>query len=156
MFKNGARSDPANYHPVSLICVICKLAEHVLCTHIRGHLDKYGILTSANYGFRSHHSYESQLLLTPHDLLEQHDQGHYADVGILDFSIFHLILCDTDALWTNSESTASKGKCNPGLKPSSQASATCTVWWSQLRILCCHIQSSSRYSFGSSTVSASH
>ena len=37
VFKKGSRSDPANYRPVSLTCILCKLMEHVLCTHIRGH-----------------------------------------------------------------------------------------------------------------------
>ena len=86
VFKKGARSNPANYRPVSLTCIVCKLTEHVLCTHIRSHLDKHGILTPANHGFRSRHSCESQLLLTTHDLLKQRDQGYTVDVGILDFS----------------------------------------------------------------------
>jgi len=41
VFKKGARSDPANYRPVSLTGIVCKLTEHVLCMHIRSHLDKY-------------------------------------------------------------------------------------------------------------------
>jgi len=86
VFKSSARCDPANYCPISLICIVCKLAEHILSSHIRQHLDKYGILTSANRGFRSRHSCESQLLLTTHDLLKKRDQGHSIDVGILDFS----------------------------------------------------------------------
>ena len=52
VFKKGGRSDPANYRPVSLTCIVCKLAEHILCTHIRGHLHDKGILTPANHGFR--------------------------------------------------------------------------------------------------------
>ena len=51
VFKKGGRSDPANYRPVSLTCIVCKLAEHILCSHIRGHLDEQGILTPANHGF---------------------------------------------------------------------------------------------------------
>ena len=86
VFKGGARCDPANYRPISLTSVVCKLAEHVLSTHIRGHLDQFGILTPANHGFRSKHSCESQLLLTTHDLLKHRDLGHSIDVGILDFS----------------------------------------------------------------------
>ena len=86
MFKKGARSDPANYRPVSLTCILCKLLEHVLCTHVRGHLDKHGILSPENHGFRSRHSCETQLLLTTHDLMQQRDLGHQVDVAILDFS----------------------------------------------------------------------
>jgi len=86
VFRSGARCNPANYCPISLTCIVCKLAEHILSSHIRQHLDKCGILTSANRGFRSRHSCESQLLLTTHDLLKKRDQGHSIDVGILDFS----------------------------------------------------------------------
>ena len=69
VFKKGTRSDPANYRPVSLTCILCKLMEHTLCTHIRGHLDKHGILSEANHGFRSKHSCKSQLLLTTYGLI---------------------------------------------------------------------------------------
>jgi hypothetical protein len=86
VFKKGNRSDPANYRPVSLTCILCKSLEHIFCTHIRKHLDKYGILTSANHGFRAKHSCESQLLLTTHDILKHRDEGKQIDVTILDFS----------------------------------------------------------------------
>ena len=86
VFKKGARSDPANYRPVSLTSIACKLLEHCICTHIRGHLDYHGILTPANHGFRKKHSCETQLLLTTHDLLRLRDEGHQVDVAILDFS----------------------------------------------------------------------
>jgi len=86
VFKGGARCDPANYRPISLTSVVCKLMEHDLSTHICGHLDRFGILTPANHRFCSKHSCESQLLLTTHDLLKHRDQGHSIDVGILDFS----------------------------------------------------------------------
>ena len=86
IFKKGSRNDPANYRPVSLTCIVCKLTEHIICTHLRGHLDRHGILTPTNHGFRSGHSCESQLLLTTHDLMKQRDLGHKVDVGILDFS----------------------------------------------------------------------
>lgn len=62
------------------------MMEHVLCTHIRGHLDTHGILTPANHGFRGKHSCETQLLLTTHDILSKRDQGKRVDVVILDFS----------------------------------------------------------------------
>ena len=62
------------------------MMEHVLCTHIRGHLDTHRILTPFNHGFRSKHSCETQLLLTTHDLLTERDKGKRVDVIILDFS----------------------------------------------------------------------
>ena len=85
VFKKGDRSSPANYRPVSLTCIACKLMEHILCTHIRAHLDHHQILAPENHGFRSRHSCETQLLLTTHDLLKERDNGKQIDVAILDF-----------------------------------------------------------------------
>ena len=86
VFKKGDRSSPANYRPVSLTCIASKLKEHILCTHIRGHLDTHQILSPCNHGFRSKHSCETQLLLTTHDILKERDRGKQIDVAILDFS----------------------------------------------------------------------
>ena len=86
VYKKGNRNDPANYRPVSLTCILCKTLEHIFCTHIRGHLDKHGILTPANHGFRAQHSCETQLLMTTHDILRHRDVGKQVDITILDFS----------------------------------------------------------------------
>ena len=34
VFKKGNTHNPANYRPVSLTCVVCKLLEHIICKHI--------------------------------------------------------------------------------------------------------------------------
>ena len=45
VFKNGDRSNPGNYRPVSLTCVCSKLLEQVIIySHIFLHLKKYNIL----------------------------------------------------------------------------------------------------------------
>ena len=77
---------PENYRPVSLTCVSCKLFEHILCRHIRNHLDRHGILTPLNHGFRTKHSCETQLLLTLQDLMTYRDQKDQIDIAVLDFS----------------------------------------------------------------------
>ena len=86
IFKKGTRNDSANYRPVSLTSIICKVAEHIIWSHVRDHLDENQILSDANHGFRQGHSCETQLLLTTHDLLKHHDRRHQVDVGIPDFS----------------------------------------------------------------------
>jgi hypothetical protein len=40
LFKKGKKSDPANYRPVSLTSVTCKLLEHILFRHLMNHLEK--------------------------------------------------------------------------------------------------------------------
>ena len=50
------------------------------------HLEVHNILLDTQFGFRSKHSCESQLLLTTTDLAKAIDRGLQTDIGILDFS----------------------------------------------------------------------
>lgn len=86
VFKKGDRHNPANYRPISLTSIPCKLLEHIVCRHIFTHLDSHNILTNLNHGFRSGFSCETQLLTTTHDLLSSFDQKKQVDVAVLDFS----------------------------------------------------------------------
>ena len=85
-YKKGDRHTPANYRPISLTAVSCKLLEHIICRHIMAHRENYKILTNLNHGFRSGFSTETQLLTTTNDLLKSFDKGRQTDMAILDFS----------------------------------------------------------------------
>ena len=50
IYKKGDRNLPENYRPISLTCVCCKLLEHIICTHIRHHLDTQNILSKLQHG----------------------------------------------------------------------------------------------------------
>ena len=77
----------ANYRPISLTCIACKLMEHVVVTHMRRHLEHHSAITELQHGFRSKHSCETQLLLTIQDLIDQKDKPkHQNDILVLDFS----------------------------------------------------------------------
>ena len=86
IFKKGNRHLASNYRPVSLTSVPCKLLEHIICSHIRGHLDRYNILSPLQHGFRGGHSCESQLLLTLQDLMCWRDRKVQVDLAVLDFA----------------------------------------------------------------------
>ena len=86
VFKKGDRNKAENYRPVSLTSVACKLLEHIICRHLRNHLERHNILTDRNPSFRSGYSCETQLITTLHDLFESCDAGKQTDVVILDFS----------------------------------------------------------------------
>jgi hypothetical protein len=88
IFKKNNRHDPANYRPVSLTVVSCKLLEHIVCKHILTHLQSHGLLTDLQHGFRSGHSCETQLLITLHDIMQMYDSKSkkQVDIIILDFS----------------------------------------------------------------------
>ena len=87
VYKKGPVYEASNYRPVSLTCIPCKLMEHVICSNMRAHFDRYGALTPLNHGFRSKHSCETQLLLTTHDFSNNLSKSKsQTDVVVLDFS----------------------------------------------------------------------
>ena len=86
IYKKGDKTNPANYRPISLTSVVCKVMEHILASHIMQYLDTNNILLDTQFGFRSKHSCETQLLLTTTDLAKAIDKNLQTDVGILDFS----------------------------------------------------------------------
>ena len=69
-----------------LTSLACKLLEHIICRHLRNHLERHNILTDRNQGFRSDYACETQLITTMHDLLESYDAEKQREVVILDFS----------------------------------------------------------------------
>ena len=86
IFKKGDTNIPANYRPVSLTCVCCKILEHVIVRQIVHHYERHNILTNHQHGFRAKHSCVSQLITTVHDLLTNHDESVQTDIIVLDFS----------------------------------------------------------------------
>ena len=63
--KKGNRAALAcNYRPVSLICVPCKLSEHM------AHLDEYKLLSDRQHPFRKRHSCETQFTIVINDWLK--------------------------------------------------------------------------------------
>ena len=61
LFTKSDRSLACNYRPVSLICVPCKLLEHIVCSNIMAHLGEYKLLSDRQHAFRKGHSCETQL-----------------------------------------------------------------------------------------------
>ena len=61
IFKKGSPSDPANYRPISLTCVACKLLETGIKTNLLNHLLR-NVISSSQHGFLSRKSTTTQLL----------------------------------------------------------------------------------------------
>ena len=57
IFKNvGERSTATDYHPVSLLSVVTKIFEKLVNNRIVDHLEKCGLFSNLQYGFRSSQS----------------------------------------------------------------------------------------------------
>ncbi len=81
VFKNGNRSAPVNYRPISLTAVCCKVLEHVVFRSIMQHLQEHDILNMYQHGFRSGHSCETQLLTVAEDTLKALDRREQVDLS---------------------------------------------------------------------------
>ena len=67
VFKSDIKSNPANYRPISLTCICCKIMEHIVLSHMAKHLSVNNILIDEQHGFRKRLSCETQLISTIHD-----------------------------------------------------------------------------------------
>ena len=86
VFKKGDKSLAANYRPISLTCILCKVLEHILASNIVKHLDGQGILYDLQHGFREKRSCETQLIMLIEDLARGASVGKQTDIILLDFS----------------------------------------------------------------------
>jgi len=86
VYKKGNRSDPANYRPISLTAVCCKIMEHVIVSSVMNHLDNHQALHPNQHGFRKGLSCETQLIEFSHALLQTMHSGHQTDIVVLDFA----------------------------------------------------------------------
>ena len=85
IFKKGIRSDPGNYRPVSLTCVLCKILESFVRDAIVKHMDDYDLYSENQHGFRKKRSCITQLLEVMEILTDCIDAGQQIDIVYLDF-----------------------------------------------------------------------
>ena len=86
LYKKGDKTCPANYRPVSLTSITCKLLEHIVHSSIMDHFDQFQILTECQHGFRQKRSCESQLIETCRDFIQTIEDKKQTDAILLDFS----------------------------------------------------------------------
>ena len=99
VYKKGKKSDPANYRPISLTSIPCKLLEHIITSAIMNHGKKHNLLYSLQMGFRDKRSCESQLIGFIDDIVNMLQGGDQTDVIVMDFSkafdkVNHSLLVD--------------------------------------------------------------
>ena len=86
IFKKGDKSSAANYRPISLACILCKMLEHIMASHMVKHLDKHDLLYDLQHGFRAKRSCETQLTMLFEYLARKTSAGKQTDLILLDFS----------------------------------------------------------------------
>ncbi|KAL5265725.1 hypothetical protein ACHWQZ_G006437 [Mnemiopsis leidyi] len=84
LFKKGTKSDPLNYRPVSLTCILCKVYEKLVREHLLDFLE--GRISKHQHGFVKGKSCLSNLLETFDNILDFFDEGVPVDLLYFDFS----------------------------------------------------------------------
>ena len=80
------RQQPANYWPVFLTLITCKVLEHIIHSNMTKHFDLHHILNDAQHGSRKMYSHETQCLVTMYDIAKNLNLGDQVDVMLLNFS----------------------------------------------------------------------
>ena len=84
--KGGLRNDPKNYRPISLLSLILKVFEKVICKKIVIYMEENDLMNSNQHGFRKFRSCLSQLIQHYDYILEQICSGNNVDVVYLEYS----------------------------------------------------------------------
>ena len=82
--KGGAKNDPSNYRPISILSVISKLIEKHVTKHLFGFLNEYNLLHKSQSSFRKHHSCNTALLSLLDKWLKSIDKGELVGAIFLD------------------------------------------------------------------------
>ena len=77
IFKKGTKSSAANYRPISLTSIICKVLEHIIASHVVKHLNAHDLLYDLQHGFREKRSCETQLAMLIEDLARSVSKGKH-------------------------------------------------------------------------------
>ena len=83
--ESGAKNNPANYRPISLLPIISKVLERHVSNIIKDHLTDHSPLSTQQWGFIAKKSTTSALLSFTRNCLESLDNGY--EVGAV---FFHL------------------------------------------------------------------
>ena len=85
IFKKGNKSLPANYRPISLTSVVCKLMETIIRDKIVKFLEENKIMKDSQHGFRNKRSCLTNLLDFFYEVFNSYDETKAVDVIYLDF-----------------------------------------------------------------------
>jgi len=85
IFKKGSRTDKANYRPVSLTSIPCKIMESMIKEQMLAYLDTNSVVTDAQHGFVSSRSCLTNLLEALENWTKALDEGYGIDILYLDF-----------------------------------------------------------------------
>ena len=72
---SGDLAQPSNYRPISLLSVLSKILEKVVCVQFTNYVEPYQLLCSSQYAYRAHHSTEDAVIDAVERLVSNTDRG---------------------------------------------------------------------------------
>ncbi|CAG5041018.1 unnamed protein product, partial [Parnassius apollo] len=85
VYKKGNKLDPANYRPISLTSVVCKVIEKIIVKHMRQFLNKQQTIGKQQHGFYPHRSTISSLMSCLSSWVNSQNDREPIDVIYLDY-----------------------------------------------------------------------
>ena len=85
IFKKGSRTDAANYRPVSLTSIPCKIMESLIKASMSSLLEENKTITDRQHGFMKNRSCLTNLLECFENWTQALDEGFEVDVVYLDY-----------------------------------------------------------------------
>jgi hypothetical protein len=86
IYKKGMKSDPANYRPVSLTSICCKMLESMVRDSIVDHMKANDLIEESQHGFVQGRSCATNLIEFLDYLTDILERGGTADAVFLDFA----------------------------------------------------------------------
>ena len=86
IYKKGNKSNPVNYRPISLTCILCKVMEHIVLSHMWKHLNANDVILHHQHGFQTGLSCQTQLVEAVRDWASSMNNNKQNDILLLDFS----------------------------------------------------------------------
>ena len=99
VFKSGSSAQGANYRPISLTCIACKLVERIINVNLLGYLHRHKLISKAQHGFLSRRSTTTNLLETINDWSLTICNRRIASTAYIDFSRAFDSVCHNKLFW---------------------------------------------------------
>ena len=93
VFKKGLVSDPANYRPISLTCIACRVMEKIVKDTVMSYLYDHKLINKAQHGFMAKHSTVTQLLECTNDWSLSMSNRRLVDCVYIDFKRAFDVVC---------------------------------------------------------------
>ena len=113
LYKNGAKSDPKNFRPISVLPIVSKVHERLIHNQLASYFDENNLLCRSQSGFRKKHSTETAVTYFADQILMGMDKGLVTGAVFIDLAkafdtidhdvlihkLKHYGVCDESLLW---------------------------------------------------------